>query len=276
MSCFEDIYKDSLMKDVKAEYQSNLDKKFKNNNKVVLRDLLEDIRRDNTIPEGTLVIMPSNDTNIRLKILDKDTPHKGFSTPLIINQYGRNQGITPNYLAWYLSHKYVANYLANYAKGSVFIRIPKKVLFELIIPIPKNPRDYSITTEVAIQIEDPFRKLMAEFYNDYTLNIKHERFRTALILAGAMSEAILYQLLIDEKIDKKIIRDDRGLALGKMITYIRLLKLNEKYNFELSPFESVQKLRNSAIHAGPSMKNYRKYNENDLSDFNQIIKFFGI
>jgi len=67
------------------EYQSFLDKKFSKNEKIPIAQLVEYIKTNRTIPKGTLVIMASGDAKLRLKILEKDTSNKGFSTPLKIN-----------------------------------------------------------------------------------------------------------------------------------------------------------------------------------------------
>ena len=122
------------------EYKSSLDKSFRKNKKVPLDSLIEPSKRDTMIPKGTLVVMPFVSGQIRLKILDKATPDKGFSIPLKISRKDKGLLISAEYLAWFLEHDFVKKYLMYFVSGSVLPRVPRKILLDLAIPLPTQER----------------------------------------------------------------------------------------------------------------------------------------
>jgi len=139
--------------------------------------------------------MASGDRRLRLKILDKDTPHRGFSEPLLVNGFAAEHKVTPHYLLWYLSQDPVTEYLLRNASGSVFVRVPRKFLHALTIPLPTTVTKIKPVNEFAVARDDtPFSKVIADLYNDYLLNFLNHRYRTGALLAGAICEVILYQL----------------------------------------------------------------------------------
>lgn len=254
-----------------------LDIKFRKNIRVHLAKLIEPIKNGSIMQAGTLVVMATGDRKLRLRILEKDTLHKGFSEPLLLNSFAKEHNVTPNYLLWYLSLTPVRDYLLSHATGAVILRVPRKILHSIHVPLPTRPTKIKEVSEVVFQKGgDSFSTLINSFYKDYLYNYSDGRFRTAIILAGAMSEVILYQLLLEGGTNAKTLSEDNHLALGKMLKHVESLKLNQNPDFPIAHFKDVQKKRNSAIHAGLLIKSPREFSKKDLECFDYIIKYFGI
>ncbi len=106
------------------------------------------------------------------------------------------------------------------------------------------------------------------------MNLRNEGYHTAMILAGAMAEMLVYQALLDQGVEKKLLSDDRNLGLGKMLTYIKLLKLDKDLPY--THLCEIQKKRNAAVHAGMLAGNSGRFESADLKCFDHIIRHFGI
>jgi len=255
---------------------SYLSKKFKGHKIQKIASLIDNLGRGKTIPKGTLVIMASGDARLRLKILDKDTPHKGFSTPLQLKPEASKKNITPNYLRWYLSQKEVAEELIKHATGSIILRVPKQIIESIPVPIPKKTEFSYEQGDIALEKEsDDFKSLISIFYDDFRLNVDNQRYRTSIILAGAICEIFLFQLLIDYGVEKKLLEGDNQLSLGKMVQYVKLLKIDKDFDVPINHIQEIRKIRNQAVHIGAN-KSKKNYSDTDIEPFNQIIKYFGI
>lgn len=256
---------------------SFLDSKFAKNRRVPLSALIARVSSGSVIPKGTLVVMASGDRKIRLKILDRDTPHRGFSEPLLVNGFGTEHKVTAHYLLWFLSQEPVTNHMLERASGAVFVRVPRKVLNAIQIPLPTSVTKIKPINEFSIvRTETPFSKLIADLNNDYLLNVANARYRTAAVLAGAICEVILYQLLIEQGANPRLLRDDRSLGFNKLLEYVELLKLDELPGFPKSQLIQMKKLRNESVHAGLLINKTREISAADLECFNPIIKHFGV
>jgi hypothetical protein len=256
---------------------SYLDSKFSSNKRVPLSALVVSIRSNDLIPSGTLVLMASGDRRLRLKVLDHDTPHKGFSQPLLLNDFAVAHKVTAHYLLWYLSQEPVANYLVQNATGAVFLRVPRKLLLEVPVPLPTRVRKISSAIEYSpVKTNNEFSRVIAELNNDYLLNVKNGRVRTALILAGATCEVILYQLLIEQGVKPSLLKDDRGLGFNKLLDYVRVLRLDAATGFPMSQLVEIQRHRNQALHAGLLLNRPQSLSVKDLECFNPVVKYFGL
>ena len=197
--------------------------------------------------------------------------------PIIINEQGIKQGITPTYIQWFLTQEFVANFLSKVSEGKVMPKIPRKILYSLKIPISKNFIRADIQDE--IQLITPFRAYLRNYYKQYSLNYEHQNFDACAILAGAMCEAILYQLLIDNHVPKDSLDNDHNMGLGKLIEHVKDMKLDEELEFNTQYFTEVKKLRNNAVHFGRVSRNSGQYENvklEQLIPFNNVIKQFGI
>lgn len=256
---------------------SFLDQKFRKSTRVPLSKLIDPIKYGALIRAGTLVLMASGDRTLRVRILEKDTPNKGFSEPLPLNSFAAKNKVSPHYLQWYLSQEPVSDWLLSNATGSVFLRVPRPILHALSVPLPTSALKAKTAEEIVLgRRDDEFSILIHELHKDYLLNFKAGRYRTAVILAGAISEVILYQLLIEQDVNPKILSGDRTLGLGKMLDYVRLLKLDRNDNFPMNHLVELQKSRNAAIHAGLLLSTNRQFSQADLVSFDYIIRHFGL
>lgn len=254
-----------------------LDAKFKNNRRVTIGSLVVKIRSGEVIPSGSLVVMASGDRRLRLKLLEQDTVNKGFSEPLALNTFAAEHKVTANYLHWYLSQPEVAHYLVEHASGAVFVRVPRTFLHSVPVPLPTSVTKIRPIGEFAVlKTDNPFSKIIGDLHNDYLLNVANKRYRTATVLAGAICEVVLYQLLLEHGVSPKLLKDDRGLGMNKLLDYIRVLKLEQAPGFPLSQLQEIRQNRNDAIHAGLLVNKDREMTLRDLEPLDPVIRYFGL
>ena len=164
-----------------------------------------------------------------------------------------------------------------HSTGSVILRIPETTLDVLPVPVPKQSSSKANSKEIVLRRKgDEFRKLVDGLYKDYRLNMEHRRYRTSIILAGAMSEAILYQLLLDQEVRKGLLEKDNSLGFGRLIKYVQLLRLDEEVGVPLNHLMDLQGKRNRAVHTGSAKIDHSDFKRSDLDCFDHIVRHFGI
>ncbi|MGS0824539.1 hypothetical protein ACVBIO_01885 [Shewanella sp. 0m-8] len=243
----------------------------------VLSSLIEDIPKSETeIPAGTLVLAPAIQGNFIFRRLDKPKLSKYSVIPFVLSKKGIDLGITEEYLQWFFTHDCLSEHWNDVAIGGVLRLIPTKILLNTIVPIPKNKITGSIKSEIAVT--SPFCDYIKTFYEQYRINFKHEQYSTCAILAGVISEAILYQLLLENDVKRNLLDNDSSLGLGKLVTYLELLQLDKSLELNLQNFKAINKLRNSSVHFGKARraKEVRTIIKSDLRVFDEVVKQFGI
>lgn len=258
-------------------FRNLINKKFKGHKIKKLEELIKPMpKRNDIIKAGTLILIPIIKGSLVFKTFDEDRKEKPFFIPLEISELGYSYQITNKYLQWFMSQEYVVDFLSGISTGSVQPVIKKSILLKIPVPIPKNNMIKTISQE--IQIQNEFRTFVHKYYEDYKFNFDNKKYNTCSILAGIISEAILYQLLIDNDVPKNLLDKDRGLGLGKLTTYVELMKLNLELDFDTKYFKEVAKLRNNAVHYGVvrRSKKFKKVNKDSLVSFDYVIKQFGI
>lgn len=260
-----------------SKLTSFLDSKFSQSKRVSLGSLVKKFRTGDIMPKGTLVLVASGDRRLRLRILQQDTPHKHFSEPLATNVFATEHKVTSSYLLWYLSREPVTSYLLEHATGAVFVRIPRDVLHSLPVPLPTSVRKVQPVEEFAVtKADNEFSKLIEDLHTDYILNVEKKRYRTAVILAGIICEVILYQSLVEHGVSQGLLKKDHNLAFGKLLDYIRLLKIDQAPGYPISQLLQVQKNRNHAVHAGLLLKAEGELQSDALECFDPIVRYFGL
>lgn len=259
--------------------QSLLDKKFKGSTYLALSEIIDEPKLNQKLKIGTVIIASTVYGKLRIGAIIKEINNDGEQNmfPLLLNDLAHQNGISNNYLQWFFDIPEIQDYISKNATGTIFLRIPRNIIYNLKIPIPRYSSQKEVSKEIIIDSKPSvFKELINQFYSDYLYNFRNEKYLTSIILAAAITETILYQLLIEEGVDKKILEDDRTLGLGKLITYLKLLKLDEKLKLNLTHFIELQKKRNNVVHVGLAISKPIIFKSEDLKCFDEIIKFFGI
>jgi hypothetical protein len=256
---------------------SYLDSKFRGCKQVPLGALIHKVRSGEVIPAGSLVLTATGDRRLKLRKTPKELVHKNFNEPILPNEFAAEHKVTQAYLSWYLAQDEVANYLVDNSTGVMIVRVPRKFLHAVPVPLPASVKRIKTLMEFSVvKTNNRFSKIIGELHSDYLLNVSNSRYRTATVLAAAICEVILYELLIEHGVNPKLLKDDHGLGMNKMLDYIRVLKIDATPGFPISQLEELRKNRNGAVHAGLLVNTDRELTEQDLQAFNPVIRYFGL
>jgi restriction endonuclease S subunit len=146
---------------------SYLDSKYSDCKRVPLGSLVHKVRPGEVIRTGSLVLVAAGDRRLRLRTTPQDTVHKSFSEPIFPNEFAAEHKVTQAYLYWYLTQAEVANYLVENATGAVFVRVPRKVLHAIPVPLPVSVRRIKPVTEFSVvKTNNRFTKVVGEMHSD--------------------------------------------------------------------------------------------------------------
>jgi hypothetical protein len=258
---------------INTRYQNLLSKQMKNSIKVPFNKLTNRVQ-NREIEKGDIIIKNYPDGRLLFELAKK----AGKEKPYWIKYRVIDNRVSPEYLLWFFSKKEILEYLSLHATGSVIRMIPSKVVEGILIPIPKVISDRSKKSKVSFTNNNGLiRQIIQNFYLDYQENLNMNRFETAIILAGAICEAILYESLLEVGIKEKILSQNK--TLGHLIEYAQIKELDKTLGINLTHFENIKQQRNKTIHIGSAIKrleNGEIIEKQIFKEFDNIIKHFGI
>jgi len=258
---------------INKRYQNLLYKQMKDSNKVPFNKLTSRVQ-NKELEKGDIIIKNYPDGSLVFEIAKKTAKEK----PNWIKYRVIDNRVSPEYLLWFFSKKEVLEYLSLHATGAVIRRIPSQVIDGILIPIPKVINGKSKKSKVTFTNSNSLiRQIIQNFYLDYQENLNMNRFDTAIILAGAICEAILYESLLEVGVPEKILSQNK--TLGHLIEYAQIKEFDKIFGINLTHFESIKQQRNKTIHIGSAIKrleNGELIDKLSFKDFDNIIKHFGI
>lgn len=258
---------------IMKKYNDLLNKKFKDCLKVPFRDLTEEIS-NGQVEKDDIIIKNLPNGKLAIEIAKKSQKVKSVWAKYRVC----DKRVSSQYILWHFSNKEVKDFMGVHAIASVLGQIPLSIIENLVIPIPKLLIHNSTKNKVTVSTKkNAVREIIRRYYEDYQENYNANRFDTAIILAGAICEAILFEALVEVGISESIL--SRNKTLGTLIEYAQIKELDKIFNVNLTHFESIKQHRNKAIHIGLAIKkleNGEIIDKNAFKDFDHIIKNFGI
>lgn len=239
-----------------------------------------DIYRED-IPEllPAFVIESSARGKISFKVITNNPKKRRYDITII----SKSEDISVFDLIHFIDHKEVKDYLSIQLRGAVIQRLPIEVIEKLQIPLPKiklAAKDVQQASSSLTPIVNEFKMFISQYYQEYSYALRNNQLVAATMLAGAISEAILYQVIIDSGVDASLL-ENRGL--GGLIRDIKLGRFNEKegQEFDLVPFTTLNRIRNDIVHPSRAINkiktDYDLINKQDIiQSFNLIKRYFGL
>lgn len=258
---------------IKQGYLNYLSKKLKDSKKIPFSKLTDKIS-EGKAQKGDIVIKTHSSGKLLIEILKSPETVKPNWIIYRIN----NEKVSPEYLLWHFSQPQVKEYINIHAIGGVIRHIPIKIIEEILIPIPKILDNKSKINRVTLKNENNLvREFIRNYYLDYQENLNNNRYDIAIILAGVICEAILYETLLEVGVPERIISQNK--TLGNLIEYAIIKEVDKELGIELSHFHNIRIHRNKAVHIGAAVKRLETgeiFDKTVFNSFDQIIKNFGI
>ena len=268
-----------VAKSIIKKYKALFSKVYKGQKTSTVQKHFEVYRED--IPEllPAFVIESSSKGEISFKVITKNTKKRRFDLTII----SKSKDISVFDLMYFVDHKEVKDYLSLQLRGSVMMTLPVKSFLKLQIPLPKiqlAAKDIEVKSGNLKPVANEFKMFIAQYYQEYSNALKQNQLVAATMLAGAISEAILYQLILDSGVEASLL-ENRGL--GGLIRDVKLGRFNEIENqeFDLLPFTTLNKIRNDIVHPSRAIQKIKTDyelidKENIIQNFNRIKRNFGL
>lgn len=268
-----------VAKSIIKKYKALFSKVYKGQKTSTVQKHFEVYRED--IPEllPAFVIQPSSTGEVSFKVITKNTKKRRFDLTII----SKSKDISVFDLMHFVDHSEVKDYLSLQLRGSVMMTLPIKSFLKLQIPLPKiqlAAKDVGSKSGSLKPVANEFKMFIARYYQEYRNALKQNQLVAATMLAGAISEAILYQVILDSGVDASLL-ENRGL--GGLIRDVKLGRFNEIENqeFDLVPFTTLNNIRNDIVHPSRAIKkiktDYEFIDERSITqNFNRIKRNFGL
>jgi len=258
---------------IKKGYHDYLNRKLKDSTKLPFYELTDRVDASEA-HMGDIVIRNHPSGKLLIEIIKNPKTVKSNWIIYRIN----NKKVSPEYLLWHFSKPKIKDFINIHAVGSVIRNIPLQVIEDILVPIPKVLDKKSKKSRISLKTDNNLvREYIRNFYSDYQENLNNKRYETSIILAGAICEAILFEILVELGVPAKMISQNK--TLGTLIDYAKIKEVDKELGIDLSYFDNIRKNRNKSVHIGAAVKRLETgeiFDKTVFNSFDHIIKNFGI